>query len=257
MKAVILAGGRGTRLMEETKTLPKPMVTIGEEPILMHVIRGLASHGIKEFIICLGYKGDLIKDYFLKYKNTRSDLRVNLLSGDVKVLNDGLALDVSVTLVETGLNTNTAGRVQKIGKYVQNEQFLLTYGDGVSDIDPKEIITLHRKSGAMLTNASKQVASRFGSMEVEKGGKVKNFTEKGSNDARINIGYFICEPEVFDFIEEDSDDVQWENGPVVSIAKTGRMFTYDHTGFWQCMDSLRDKEMLEEMWITQPKWKTW
>ena len=257
MKAVILAGGRGSRLMEETKTIPKPMVTIGEEPILMHVIRGLASYGIKEFIICLGYKGDLIKDYFLKYKNTLSDLKVNLLSGDVKVLNEGLGLDVSVTLVETGLNTNTAGRVRKIGKYVQNEQFLLTYGDGVSDINPKEIIALHQKSGAMLTNASKQVASRFGSMEVEKGGKVKNFTEKSSNDARINIGYFICEPEVFDFIKEDSDHVQWENGPVVSIANTGRMFTYEHTGFWQCMDSLRDKEILEEMWTTQPKWKTW
>ena len=256
MKAVILAGGRGTRLMEETRIVPKPMVTIGEEPILLHIIRSLSKQGIKEFIVCLGYKGNLIKDYFINFHKMKSDLKIDLLSGKIETQTKDNLLDVNITLVDTGLNTNTAGRINRIKPYVKNERFLLTYGDGVSDIEISEIIHIHEKNGAILTNANKQISSRFGSMKLN-GNKVLNFTEKSENAMRVNIGYFICESEVFDFIDNDADNVQWENGPVVKIANSGKMFSYEHKGFWQCMDSLRDKEVLENLWKNNPLWKKW
>lgn len=256
MKAVILAGGRGTRLMEETRTIPKPMVTIGEEPVLLHIIRSLASQGIREFIICLGYKGDLIKEYFMNYQARNSNFKVDLLTGSIETeeLND--LLDVTVSLIDTGLNTNTAGRVNKIKDYVKGETFLLTYGDGVSDISLEALMEIHKDNNALLTNANKLISSRFGSMELD-GNRVISFTEKSENSIRINIGYFICEPEVFKYMTDDADETQWEHGPVARIADTGKMFSYEHKGFWQCMDSLRDKEILEELWKTNPVWKKW
>jgi glucose-1-phosphate cytidylyltransferase len=256
MKAVILAGGRGTRLMEETRTIPKPMVTIGEEPMLLHIIRSLASQGIREFIICLGYKGDLIKEYFMNYKAYNSNFKVDLSTGSIETEELNELLDVTVSLIDTGLNTNTAGRVNRIKDYVKGETFLLTYGDGVSDINLENLMEIHKDNNALLTNANKLISSRFGSMELD-GNRVVSFTEKSENSSRINIGYFICEPDVFNYMNDYADKTQWENGPVVEIANAGRMYTYEHKGFWQCMDSLRDKEILEELWKTNPLWKKW
>lgn len=256
MKAVILAGGRGTRLMEETQTTPKPMVTIGEEPILLHIIRSLSVQGINEFIICLGYKGELIKEYFLRYNQLKSNLKIDLSRGTAEILDRKDFLNVKISLIDTGLETNTAGRVNRIKSFVQDERFLLTYGDGVSDVSVSEILKIHETNNAILTNANMQLSSRFGSMKLDHN-RVVEFTEKSENASRVNIGYFICEPEIFEFLHEGCDEIQWENGPVVDIANAGRMYTYEHKGFWQCMDSLRDKEILEELWKTNPLWKKW
>ena len=257
MKAVILAGGFGTRLSEATNLIPKPMVEIGGKPILWHIMKTYSAHGIYEFVICCGYKGYIIKEYFANYFRHNSDLTIDIANNRIEVL-DNHAEPWKVTLVDTGLNTMTGGRIKRIQKYIGDEPFLLTYGDGVSDVNIRESIEFHRKSGKLLTVMGYKPDGKFGALELEQNGIVKSFTEKPAGDgALINAGYFICEPKVFDFIP-DGDDVIFERGPLESLASTGNMSAFIHKGFWKPMDTLRDNTELNSMWDKGvAPWKVW
>jgi glucose-1-phosphate cytidylyltransferase len=258
MKVVILAGGMGTRISEETVIKPKPMIEIGGKPIIWHIMKIYAHHGFNEFVVCLGYKGHLIKEYFINYFLYNSDITVELEKNviDVHFTN---AESFKVTLVDTGLDTNTAGRIKRIQKHVKDETFMLTYGDGVANIDIRELVSFHKAAGKPATLTSIQLPGRFGNIRTDKTGVVKKFQEKPEGDGVwINGGFFVLEPEIFRYLEGDMDPVQWEKVPLAQIAADGNLAAYRHKGFWKCMDAMRDKIELEELWQSNnAPWKIW
>jgi glucose-1-phosphate cytidylyltransferase len=258
MKVVILAGGLGTRLMEETDSRPKPMVEIGGRPILWHIMKIYEHYGFNDFVLCLGYKSHMIKEYFLNYFLYNSDVTIDLGKNKVDVHFSNTE-SFKVTLVDTGLNTNTAGRIKKVKKYVENETFMLTYGDGVSDVNIVELLKFHKKSGRLATLTSIQTPGRFGNIEMNSKGIVDYFVEKPEGDGMwINGGFFVLEPGIFEYLNNYVDDVQWEKGPLQEIAKNKQLAAYRHHGFWKPMDALRDRIELENMWNNQSApWKIW
>lgn len=257
MKAVILAGGFGTRLSEATNLIPKPMVEIGGKPILWHIMKTYSLHGINEFVICCGYKAYVIKEWFANYFMHNSDVTVDLANNTIEV-HECKAEPWKVTLVDTGLHTMTGGRIKRIQKYIGDEPFLLTYGDGVSDIDITASIEEHKKNGKALTVTAYKPNGKFGALEIDEVGSVNAFTEKPAGDGMwINAGYFICEPEVFSYITE-GDSTIFEKAPLENLANDGKMHSYKHTGFWKPMDTLRDNTELNQMWDSgKAPWKKW
>ena len=257
MKAVILAGGFGTRLSEATNLIPKPIVEIGGKPILWHIMKTYSLHGINEFVICCGYKAYVIKEWFANYFMHNSDVTVDLANNTIEV-HECKAEPWKVTLVDTGLHTMTGGRIKRIQKYIGDEPFLLTYGDGVSDIDITASIEEHKKNGKALTVTAYKPNGKFGALEIDEVGSVNAFTEKPAGDGMwINAGYFICEPEVFSYIT-DGDSTIFEKAPLENLAKDGKMHSYKHTGFWKPMDTLRDNTELNAMWDSgKAPWKKW
>ena len=258
MKVVILAGGLGTRLTEETVIRPKPMVEIGGKPILWHIMKIYEQYGYNDFIICLGYKGNYIKEYFINYYLYSSDLTVELANNKLEVHYTSTE-SFKVTLVDTGLDTNTAGRIKRIKAYVGNETFMLTYGDGVADINIAELVKFHKAGGKYATLTSIQMPGRFGTLKTDDRGIVLDFKEKYVGDeVWINGGFFVLEPKIFDYLQGDMDVIQWEKKPLIEIAKDHQLGAYKHTGFWKCMDALRDKVELEELWQSgKAPWKIW
>lgn len=258
MKVVILAGGLGTRLSEETTLKPKPMVEIGGKPILWHIMKIYEQFGYNDFIICLGYKGSMIKEYFINYFLYNSDITVEVSNNKLNVHYTN-AESFKVTLIDTGKETNTAGRIKRIQKYTNNEPFMLTYGDGVADIDIKKLVEFHNKHGKLATLTSVQPPGRFGSIETDAEGKIQNFQEKPEGDGIwINGGFFVLQPEIFKYLTGNMDIIQWERGPLSEIANDGQLVAFQHKGFWKCMDAMRDKIELEELWSNgKAPWKTW
>lgn len=258
MKAVILAGGLGTRLSEATNLIPKPMVEIGGKPILWHIMKTYSHYGVNEFIICCGYKQYVIKEYFANYFRHNSDMTVDL-SNNTTTIHDNHSESWKVTMVDTGLNTMTGGRIKRIQKYVGNERFLLTYGDGVTDLNIAQTIDEHIASNAVLSLTAYKPGGKFGALQIDLDtNKVLSFREKPDGDRNwINAGYFVCEPEIFDYITE-GDQTIFERKPLEMIAQSGRMNAFRHSGFWKPMDTLRDNTELNEMWDndTAP-WKVW
>jgi glucose-1-phosphate cytidylyltransferase len=258
MKVVIFAGGLGTRIAEETDVRPKPMVEIGGKPILWHIMKIYSHYGFNEFIICLGYKGYFIKEYFMHYYLHNSDITIELRSNkmDIHFTN---AESFKVTLVETGLATKTAGRLKRVERYINNEEFMLTYGDGVADVDINALIECHRKGGKYATVTAVQPEARFGGIEFGPANVVRSFKEKPKGDGKwINGGFFVLKPEIFKYLQGDMDDVMWEDAPMEELAKNNDLLAYKHQGFWKCMDALRDKIELEALWQNnQAKWKIW
>lgn len=258
MKVVIFAGGFGTRLMEETEARPKPMVEIGGKPILWHILKMYEHHGYNEFVICLGYKATFIKEYFYNYYLHNSDVTIELAKNNVEVhLSETESF--KITLIDTGLHTNTAGRLKQIQKYVKDETFMLTYGDGVADVNLTELLHFHQSHGRLATLTSVQVPGRFGNLEINTQGEVDSFIEKPAGDGMwINGGFFVLEPGIFKYLEGDMMDVQWEKEPLGAIAQDQQLAAYKHSGFWKCMDALRDKQELDALWTSgKAKWKTW
>lgn len=258
MRAVILAGGLGTRLSEATNLIPKPMVEIGGKPILWHIMKTYSHYGIDEFIICCGYKQYVIKEYFANYFRHNCDMTVDMSNNSIKILNNH-SESWKVTMIDTGLNTMTGGRIKRIQQYVENERFLLTYGDGVADIDVLDTLRFHEESNGILTLTAYKPTGKFGALELDlETNKVKSFKEKPDGDRNwINAGYFICEPDIFDYITE-GDNTIFERKPLENIAKDGKMQAYLHKGFWKPMDTLRDNVELNEMWDQgNAPWKVW
>ncbi len=245
MKVIILAGGFGTRLSEYTESIPKPMVIVGGKPILWHIMNTYAKFEHKDFYIALGYKAEVIKEYFLNYRTLNSDFTVDLSNGYVDVHQQD-AVDWKVTLVDTGLNSMTGGRVKRMKKFIGNETFLLTYGDGVSDIDIDALVGFHRNHGKMVTVSAVHPGARFGELDLD-GDLVTSFSEKPqTKKGWINGGYFVIEPSFFDLIQGDSTIL--EKGPLEKVTEMGELMSYRHNGFWQCMDTKRDRDLLEELW---------
>lgn len=257
MKVVLLAGGFGTRLSEETNSIPKPMVRIGENPILWHIMKTYSEYGYNEFVICLGYKGYVIKEWFANYFLHTSDVTIDIKNNNIEIHNNK-AEPWKVTLVETGLHTMTGGRIKNIQRYIGNEPFLLTYGDGVADVNIGELVKHHKKSGKIVTVTAHKPQGKFGSLDINQDGEVTGFTEKPTGDGMwINAGYFVCEPEVFDYIT-DGDSTIFERKPLENIAKNGGMTSFRHNGFWKPMDTLRDNTELNSMWDNEKApWKIW
>jgi glucose-1-phosphate cytidylyltransferase len=242
MKVVILAGGYGTRLSEYTDSIPKPMVEIGGKPIIWHIMKRYSEYGYKDFVIALGYKADVIKNYFASYHLGQNDYMVNLSSGQTVMSSKG-DLDWNVTLVDTGLKTMTGGRIKRLRDYLKDESFMLTYGDGVADVDIKQLVEHHRDSNNLVTLTAVRPPARFGELEIE-GDMISDFQEKPQlNVGWINGGFFVCEPQLLDFIENDSTKLERE--PLQKICAQSRLGAFKHRGFWQCMDSKRDRELLE------------
>ena len=258
MKVVILAGGLGTRLMEETDARPKPMVEIGGKPILWHIMKIYETHGFNEFIICLGYKQQVIKEYFLNYYLYNSDVTIELEKNKVDVHFTNTE-SFKITLVDTGLNTNTAGRIKRVEKYIGQETFMLTYGDGLADINIKELILFHQKNKKLATLTTVKAPGRFGKIEIDVYGNVKNFIEKPDGDGMwINGGFFVLEPGIYKYLSENMDEIQWEKKPLIDLANDNQLSAYKHDGFWKCMDALRDRIELETLWNSNnAKWKIW
>ncbi len=256
MKVVILAGGYGTRITEESQYKPKPMIEIGGKPILWHIMKLYSHYGVNDFIICAGYKQDVIKQYFFDYYLHNSDVTFNLQNNEMKVHNNH-SEPWNVSVIDTGLETMTGGRIRRISKYVGDETFLLTYGDGVSDINIKELIATHKKSGKAMTISSYNVGQQFGVLDVDSIGNVRGFREKNDKDGSlINIGYMVCEPEIFGYLA--GDETCFEKEPIENMARDGRLFSRQHYGFWKCMDTIRDKNQLEELWESgAAPWKVW
>lgn len=257
MKVLLLAGGFGTRLSEETDIRPKPMVEIGGKPILWHIMKIYSTYGFNDFVILLGYKGYYIKEYFANYFLHQSDVTIDMSNGKMEVLNNS-SEPWKVTLLDTGLESMTGGRIKKAQTFVGNEQFMLTYGDGVSDVNIEELVKFHNSHGKFLTMTSSQPEGRFGALDIDSDNKVNVFKEKPKGDGSwINAGFFVCEPEVFDYIK-DGDLTVFEQAPLQSLAKDGQIITYKHDGFWRPMDSLKDKNDLNNLWNdNQAKWKIW
>ncbi len=246
MKVVLLAGGFGSRLSEETILKPKPMIEIGGKPILWHIMKIYSYHGFNSFLILLGYKGYMIKEYFINYYKHMSDFTINLKNNDI-VYHKNNVEPWEVTLIDTGIDTFTGGRINRIREYVENETFMLTYGDGVSDININELLRFHKKHGKTTTMTSVQPEGRFGAIEIGSKYKVNQFQEKPKGDgAWINGGFFVCEPKVFDYIK-DGDKTIFETQPLKDMAKDGELYTYKHYGFWKPMDTMRDKMQLEQL----------
>lgn len=255
MKVAFLAGGFGSRLAEETEIRPKPMVEIGGKPILWHIMRHYATFGHNEFVVALGYKGDYIKRYFSDYCSLQGNLKIDLKTGEVAKETDH-ALDWTIELVDTGLNTMTGGRIKRLGPALGDETFMLTWGDGVSDVNIDELLAFHREHGKLATVTAVRPAARYGLLEME-GDKVVSFTEKPQlGEGWINGAFFVLEPGVLDYI--DGDDVMFEQSPMERLADDGQLMAYRHQGFWQCMDTMREKHLLEELWNSgKAPWATW
>ena len=257
MKVVILAGGFGTRISEESHLKPKPMIEIGERPILWHIMKIYSHFGFNDFIICLGYKGYTIKEYFAHYFLHEADVTFDFCDGNQQVVHCNHAEPWRVTLANTGLQTMTGGRVKRIRQYVGDEPFMLTYGDGVSNVDIRSLAAFHQAHGKLATLTSVQPSGRFGALELNGQNGVTGFQEKPQGDGGwINGGFFVLQPEVFDLIEGDS--TIFERSPMETLAKKNELVAYKHTGFWQPMDTMRDKEQLETLWQTnKAPWKVW
>lgn len=255
MKAVILAGGLGTRISEETHLKPKPMIEIGGKPILWHIMKTYAAHGINDFVICCGYKGYVIKEYFANYFLHMSDVTFDMKNNRMEV-HQNSAEPWQVTLVDTGENTMTGGRLKRVRQYLGDEDFCFTYGDGVANVDVRALVAFHKQQGRLGTVTSVQPPGRYGALEID-GELVKGFMEKPQGDGgRINGGYFVLSPKVIDYIEGDS--TSWEAGPLEKLANEEQLAAFPHQGFWQPMDTLRDKNHLEELWQSgHAPWKVW
>jgi len=258
MKAVILAGGLGTRLSEETILKPKPMVEIGGKPILWHIMKIYESQGYNEFIVCLGYKQAMIKEYFINYYHNNSDITIDLIGNEITV-HHPTKENFKITLVDTGLETNTAGRLKRVQKYLENKTFMLTYGDGVSDIKLNELLEIHRLNKKLVTLTSIQLPGKFGNLDINENGEVLRFIEKPEEDGVwINGGYMILEPEVFNYLNSNVDHIQFEKGPLLELTRDLQVNAYKHYGFWKCMDAMRDKIELGDLWNSgRAPWKIW
>lgn len=256
MKVVILAGGYGTRISEESHLIPKPMIEIGEKPILWHIMKLYSHYGFNDFVICAGYKQHVIKEWFADYYLHNTDVTFDLQTNNM-VVHSNYSEPWKVTIVDTGLNTMTGGRVKRIQEYIGEEPFFLTYGDGVSDVNIRELLEYHQKKGKMMTISAYNIEQRFGILDIDETGEVTAFREKAKDDGNlVNIGYMVCEPEVFDLIEGDS--TVFEKTPLTTAAQKGQLMAYKHEGFWQCMDTLREKQKLEELWNSgHAPWKVW
>jgi len=257
MKAVILAGGFGTRISEESSVRPKPMVEIGSRPILWHVMKIYSAHGINEFIICCGYKGHVIKEFFTNYYLHYSDVTFDIRNNSMKVRQSS-AEPWIVTLVDTGIDVMTGGRIKRVRDYIENETFCLTYGDGVSNVNIRELVAFHRGQATLATLTAVQMEGRFGAFKLDEcDTKIASFREKPRGDgAWINGGFFVLEPQVIDLIAGDS--TVWEQEPLTRLAHEGQLSAYRHPGFWHCLDTLRDKHVLEQAWQSgNPPWKVW
>ena len=253
-KVVILAGGFGTRLMEETRNIPKPMVEVGEMPIIWHIMKIYSHYGFNDFIICLGYKGSVIKEYFSRYFLESSDVTFDLQNNNVTYHKTSTE-PWKVTLVDTGLHTMTGGRIKRLKEYLGNETFFLTYGDCVSNVDVNALLKYHKKMKVKATLTSVVPGGRFGVLDIEEG-KITSFREKQSTDVGwINGGFMALEPSVLDYIKDDT--VMLEIGPLDKLATEGQLAAYQHKGFWKCMDTMKDKEDLNKMWNDNPEWKLW
>jgi glucose-1-phosphate cytidylyltransferase len=258
MKVVLLAGGLGTRLTEETTIKPKPMVEIGGKPILWHIMKIYSQYGFNDFVICLGYKGHIIKEYFINYFLYNSDITVELHNNQLDIHYTNTE-SFKVTLVDTGIDTNTAGRIKKIKKYITDDTFMLTYGDGVSDININDLLAFHKQHGKLATITAIQMPGRFGSVSIGEDNIVSRFAEKSDEDNFwINGGYSVLNRKIFDYLDGDMELIQWEKMPLLNIAHDGQLAAYKHYGYWKCMDAMRDKLELEEEWNSgNPRWKTW
>jgi glucose-1-phosphate cytidylyltransferase len=255
VKVGILAGGVGSRLAEETQVKPKPMVEIGGRPILWHIMMHYAHYGFKEFVIALGYKGEVIKRYMLDYCSLNSDLIVNLKTGEARI-NSSYKTDWTVELVDTGIPTLTGGRIKRLAPYLGDQTFMLTWGDGVSDVNLHDLLAFHRSHGKLATLTAVRPPARFGHIVLQDD-QVSEFSAKPQTSTGwINGAFFVLEPGVFDYI--DGDDTQWEREPLERLAKDGQLMAYRHTSFWQCMDTLRDKRLLEDLWQSgNAPWNIW
>ena len=257
MKVVLLAGGFGTRISEESHLKPKPMIEIGEKPILWHIMKNYSAYGFNEFVVCLGYKAYVIKEFFADYYLHTSDITFDFSNGNSMEIHNNFAEPWKVTLVDTGLNTMTGGRIKRVKDYIGNEPFMLTYGDGVSDVNIMDLLEFHRKHRKTATMTAIQPGGRFGTLDISANGEIERFAEKRKEDGGwINGGFMVINPEVFDLIEGDS--TVFERYPLETLAKTGELVAYKHNGFWQCMDTQRDKQLLEDLWAKgEAPWKVW
>ncbi len=258
MKVVILAGGLGTRISEESQLKPKPMVELGGMPILWHIMKIYSSHGFRDFVICAGYKQHVIKKYFSDYFLHTSDVTFDFTEGENKmIVQNNDSEPWKVTVVDTGLNTMTGGRVKRVKQYIGSEPFMLTYGDGVADINISELLKFHKNHGKMVTMSAYNAGQRFGVLDIDKDGKILDFREKTQGDGNlINIGFMVCEPGFVDFIE--GDQTVLEKQPLEKMASLGELMAYKHNGYWQCMDTLREKNVLEDLWARgEAPWKVW
>ncbi|MCO5400262.1 glucose-1-phosphate cytidylyltransferase [Ralstonia soli] len=254
MKTVILAGGLGTRISEESHLKPKPMIEIGGRPILWHIMKIYSHYGINDFVICLGYKGYVIKEYFANYFLHMSNVTFDMAQNKMEV-HQRYAEPWRVTLIDTGAETLTGGRLKRVREYVGDDTFCFTYGDGVTDLDIGALLQFHRQHGKLASVTAIQPPGRYGALNLN-GPAVQNFQEKPAGDgAWINGGFFVLEPQVFDYIE--GDQTSWESTPLQLLADQGELMAYRHDGFWQAMDTLRDKNQLEDMWVSDPRWKVW
>jgi glucose-1-phosphate cytidylyltransferase len=255
LKAVILAGGLGTRLREQTEFRPKPMVEVGGKPILWHIMKIFAHHGITEFVICIGYKGDVIKEYFLDYEARNNDFTITLgKSHDITFHNQHLESDWKVTVADTGDETQTGGRVKRIEQYIDDDRFMVTYGDGLADVDISKLLAFHEEHGKKATLTSVQPLSRFGVLDLDEAGEVEHFREKPQVDGWVNAGFFVFERDVFKYIGED--DVL-EQKPLERLAADRELMAYRHEGFWQPMDTYRESKLLNDLWQQGAPWKVW
>lgn len=257
MKVVILAGGLGTRISEESHLKPKPMIEVGEAPILWHIMKYYSSYGFDEFIICCGYKGYVIKEYFADYYLHRSDVTFDFSNNNEMIIHNNVAEPWKVTVVDTGLHTMTGGRLKRVKKYIGKESFMMTYGDGLSDVDLNKLLEFHMEKKKAATITAIQPGGRFGVLDIDKEQIVHSFSEKAKEDGGwINGGFMVLEPEVFDYIEGDA--TFFEREPLERLAKEGKLAAYKHEGFWKCMDTLRDKETLDFLWNNnRAQWKRW
>ena len=256
MKVVILAGGRGTRITEETTSIPKPMIEIGGKPILWHIMKMYSHYGFNDFVICLGYKGYAIKEYFANYFLHSADIAHDLEKNKMEVLGSK-AEPWKVFLIDTGLDTETGGRIKRIKEHVGKSTFMLTYGDGIGDVDIKESVAFHKRNGQLATITAVQQAGRFGALDMTESQQVNSFVEKPRGDNFwINGGFFVLQPEIFEYLKDDS--TVWEKDPLENLAKDNELNAYKHKGFWKCMDTLRDKIELENLWNRNiSPWKIW
>lgn len=257
MKVVLLAGGFGTRISEESHLKPKPMIEIGEKPILWHIMKYYSSFGFNEFIICCGYKQHVIKEWFVDYYLHNSDITLDFTKGNEMTVHNNVAEPWKVTMIDTGLNTMTGGRIKRIQPYVGNETFMLTYGDGVSNVDLNALLAFHKKHGKIATMTAVNVGQQFGVLEIDNEGTINKFREKNDSDGGvINAGYMVLNPEVFNYIEGDA--TPFEKEPLETLAAEGQLKAYRHKGFWKCMDTQRDKAQLEKMIISgEAPWMVW
>ncbi len=257
MKVVILAGGYGTRISEESHLRPKPMVEIGDKPILWHIMKSYSSYGFNEFIICGGYKQQIIKEYFANYYLHQSDITFDFTQGNQCLINHSAAEPWKVTIVDTGLNTMTGGRIKRIQKYVGDEPFMLTYGDGVSNVNFSDLVRYHKEHKKIATVTAVNIGQRFGCLDFGPDGNIISFREKNAKDGNyINVGFMVLNCKIFDYLKDDT--TVFEKEPLEKLAADGELMAYKHDGFWQCMDTLRDRQLLEKLWADgNAPWKVW